>query len=129
MNLGLLLSVGLGGFVGAILRFSISDWVNKLSSSSFPFGTLSVNILGSLLMGFLFMYFSQINLSAQQKLIFTTGLLGALTTFSTFSMDTVTLLQQELYIKAMTNVFLNVILSVFATLIGIFIFYKIFPAK
>jgi len=129
MNLGLLLSVGLGGFVGAILRFSISDWVNKLSSSSFPFGTLSVNILGSLLMGFLFMYFSQINLSAQQKLIFTTGLLGALTTFSTFSMDTVTLLQQELYIKAMTNVFLNVILSVLATLIGIFIFYKIFPAK
>ena len=129
MNLGLLLSVGLGGFVGAILRFSISDWVNKLSSASFPFGTLSVNIIGSLLMGFLFMYFSQINLSAHQKLIFTTGLLGALTTFSTFSMDTVTLLQQELYIKAMTNVLLNVILSVLATLIGIFIFYKIFPAK
>lgn len=122
MSLSLLFSVGIGGFFGAILRFTLSEWVKQLSGSSFPFGTLSVNILGSLLMGFLFMYFSQINLSVHQKLIFTTGLLGALTTFSTFSMDTVILLQQELYIKALSNVFLNVFLSIGATLVGIMIF-------
>jgi CrcB protein len=73
-------------------------------------------------MGFLFMYFSQINLSIPQKLIFTTGLLGALTTFSTFSMDTVILLQQELYLKALSNVVLNVILSIGATFVGVMIF-------
>ena len=125
MNFSLLLSVGMGGFIGAILRFSLSEWVKQLSNSSFPFGTLSVNILGSLLMGFLFIYFSQINLSVHQKLIFTTGLLGALTTFSTFSMDTVILLQQELYFKAISNIFLNVFLSIGATMVGIFIFKQL----
>jgi len=122
MSFSLLLSVGLGGFLGAILRFSLSEWAKTFSSSSFPLGTLGVNILGSLLMGFLFMYFSQVNFSMHQKLLFTTGLLGALTTFSTFSMDTVLLLQQEFYLKAISNIFLNVVLSISATLIGIAIF-------
>jgi len=126
MNIGILLSVGIGGFFGAILRFTLSAWIQKLTASTFPFGTLSVNILGSLLMGFLFMYFSHINLSAYQKLIFTTGLLGALTTFSTFSMDTVILLQQDFYLKALYNIILNVILSLLSTSLGILIFKGIY---
>jgi len=126
MNIALLLSIGLGGFIGAILRFSISSWVGKLVTTTLPFGTLSVNILGSLLIGFLFLYFQHINLSVNQKSFLITGLLGALTTFSTFSLDTVLLLQQEYYLKAIVNVLLNVVFSLTATLLGIYIFRRIY---
>jgi len=126
MNSMLLLAVGMGGFTGAIARFTLSGWVQKVSNSTFPFGTLSVNILGSFLIGFLFLYFQQINLSPTQKAFFITGLLGALTTFSTFSLDTVLLMQQELYLKAFSSVVLNIFLSIGATLLGMLVFKKIF---
>lgn len=126
MQIGLLLSIGVGGFIGAILRFSISSWVNGLTSSSFPFGTLGVNVLGSFLIGFLFLYFQQINLSIYQKSLLITGLLGAFTTFSTFSLDTVLLMEQELYVKAFSNVILNVLFSIGATLLGMVIFKRVY---
>ena len=126
MNSMLLLAVGMGGFTGAIARFTLSGWVQKVSNSTFPFGTLSVNILGSFFIGFLFLYFQQINLSPTQKAFFITGLLGALTTFSTFSLDTVLLMQQELYLKAFSSVVLNIFLSIGATLLGMLVFKKIF---
>ncbi len=126
MNLGLLLSIGVGGFMGAILRFTLSSWVGNATTSTFPWGTLSVNILGSFLIGFLFLYFQQINLSPTQKALFITGLLGALTTFSTFSLDSVLLMQQSLYFKAFSNVLLNVILSLSATLGGMWVFKRVF---
>jgi CrcB protein len=126
MNFSLLLAVGIGGFTGAIVRFTLSGWVQKISNSTFPLGTLSVNILGSFLIGFLFLYFHHINLSPNQKALFITGLLGALTTFSTFSLDTVLLMQQEFYVKAFSNVILNVVLAISATLLGMMVFKKIF---
>ena len=126
MGMGLFLSVGIGGFIGAILRFTLSGWVQKATASSFPFGTLSVNILGSFIIGFLFLYFQQINLSPNQKALFVTGLLGALTTFSTFSLDTVLLMQQELYVKAFSNVLINVLFSLGATLLGMWVFKRVF---
>jgi len=122
MQWGLILSVGIGGFIGAILRYSISNWVNTFSSSHFPYGTLTVNVIGSFMIGFLFLYFQQIHLSPYQKSLLITGLLGALTTFSTFSLETVLLLQQEQYLKAFSNVMLNVLFSVGATFLGMMIF-------
>ncbi len=126
MNLGLLLSVGIGGFIGAILRFSISTWVGRATTTAFPWGTLSVNILGSFFIGFLFLYFQQSNFSPTQKALFITGLLGALTTFSTFSLDTVLLMEKEFYLKAFVNVMLNVLFSIMATLLGMFIFRRFY---
>ncbi len=119
-------SVALGGAVGAVLRFLISGWIQKLSGSLFPFGTLGVNILGSFIIGFLFLYFQHISLSLHQKAILVTGLLGALTTFSTFSWETLYLLQHEAWSKALMNIVLNVSLSMMATFMGITLFKKIY---
>ena len=92
------LFVGIGGFFGAVLRFLISGWVQKASGFTFPVGTLAVNVLGSLLIGFLVALFDNF-LSPYWKAALVTGLLGALTTFSTFSYETFVLLQEGLFLK------------------------------
>jgi len=125
MNWLILLSVGIGGFVGAISRFALSSWVQKLTSSSFAYGTLSVNIFGSFIIGFMVLYFEQ-TVSPHQKAIVITGFLGALTTFSTFSLESVYMLQSSLYTKALLNIGLNVTLSILATILGMILFKKIF---
>lgn len=126
MSFALLFSVGIGGFIGAILRFTLAGWVQKATASIFPFGTLSVNVIGSFLIGFLFLYLQQVNLSLSYKLLLITGLLGALTTFSTFSLDTVLLMQQGLYIKAFSNVVLNLVCSIGATMLGMMVFKRFY---
>jgi len=126
MKIGIILAVGFGGFLGAMLRFLISSWIQKTSGSLFPFGTLGVNIIGSFIIGFLFLYFQYINLSINQKAIFVTGLLGALTTFSTFSWETLIMLQEGLWGRALSNIGLNILLCLGATFLGMAIFKKIY---
>ena len=121
----LLLAVGTGGFVGAILRFLISGWVQKLSPTLFPVGTLSVNVIGSFLIGFLALYFESV-VAPQQKALVITGMLGALTTFSTFSLETVTMLQGGLWSRVTMNITLNVFLCVVATLLGMMLFRRLY---
>ena len=121
----LLLAVGAGGFIGAILRFLISGWVQKLSPTLFPLGTLSVNVLGSFIIGFMVLYFESL-VAPHQKALVITGLLGALTTFSTFSLETVTMLQSGLWGRVVTNITLNVVLCVIATMIGMMVFKRLY---
>jgi len=121
----LLLAVGTGGFVGAILRFLISGWVQKLSPTLFPLGTLSVNVLGSFIIGFMVLYFESL-VAPHQKALVITGMLGALTTFSTFSLETVTMLQSGLWGRVALNVTLNVTLCIFATMIGMIVFKRLY---
>ena len=125
MQWQMIIAVGMGGFLGAISRFSLSNGIQKIMGTSFPYGTLSVNVIGSFLIGFLVLYFEQ-TLSPNQKLFAVTGLLGALTTFSTFSLETVQLLQQNLYVKALSNISLNILLCIFATVLGMMLFRKIY---
>ena len=125
MQLLLLLAVGTGGFVGAVLRFLISGWVQKLSPTLFPVGTLSVNVIGSFLIGFLALYFESV-VAPQQKALVITGMLGALTTFSTFSLETVTMLQGGLWGRVTMNITLNVFLCVVATLLGMMLFRRLY---
>ncbi len=121
----LIVFIGIGGFFGAVFRFLISTFVQKISFSFFPVGTLSVNVLGSFIIGFLALYFEQM-VSPNYKALFITGFLGALTTFSTFSLETVSMLQSSEYMKAILNISLNVIFCLIATIGGMILFKFIY---
>ncbi len=121
----LLLAIGIGGFFGAISRYLIALGMQKLTGLLFPIGTLTVNVLGSFLIGFLYLYFEQ-SVAPLQKAMLITGFLGALTTFSTFSLETMLMLQDGLYAKALLNITLNVLLSLLATFTAIILFKKIY---
>jgi len=119
------LYVGLGGFFGALSRFLISGFAQKLAGTTFPVGTLTVNVLGSFLIGFLVLLFENL-IAPEWKAFFVTGFLGALTTFSTFSYETIVFIQEGLWIKALLNVLLNVLFCLFATLLGMATYRFIF---
>jgi len=125
MQLSIFLAIGVGGFIGAILRFIITAWMQKIFSFAFPIGTLTVNVVGSFLIGFMAFYFENM-ISSQQKAFIITGILGAFTTFSTFSLETVTMLQEGLWSRAVTNVTLNIILCILATIAGMSLFKRIY---
>ena len=124
-NAVLLLFIGAGGFLGAISRYLIATYIQKLFGGFFPVGTLSVNVLGSFIIGFAAMYFSQ-TIQPEYKAFVITGFLGALTTFSTFSLENITLLQDGEFTKAVLNIFLNVTLTLAATMSAIIIFKRIY---
>lgn len=92
--LRIILLVGFGGFAGSVLRYLASSSVQKLFLLSFPFGTLFVNVVGSLIIGFLFGLGERGNiLSPEARLFFATGFCGGFTTFSTFSLESLSLLR------------------------------------
>ncbi|GAA5188103.1 fluoride efflux transporter CrcB [Ferrimonas gelatinilytica] len=101
------MAVALGGALGATLRYGTSLLMLRLVGTSFPLATLLVNALGSLAMGALYALSMQVALSPTLKAFIGVGLLGALTTFSTFSNETVLLMQQGHGLRALLNVVLN----------------------
>ena len=119
------LYVGIGGFFGAISRYLIAGFVQKSFDTLFPVGTLSVNVLGSFIIGFMAMYFSQV-VAPEYKALVITGFLGALTTFSTFSLENVNMLQDGDYLRVGINIALNIIFTISATILAIIIFKKIY---
>lgn len=117
-----LIAIAAGGAVGALLRYWVSSGVHIVAGRSFPYGTLTVNVLGSLLIGLLYVLFNErFELAAPWRALLMVGVLGAFTTFSTFSMETLELLEQGEVVKAILNVFLNVGLCVLAAWIGVII--------
>jgi len=111
--------IGIGGFIGAILRYGISGWVHRMLGAGFPYGTLAVNVLGSFILGFfLFMAEGRFTISPMLRNFIAIGILGALTTFSTFSYETFMLLQENLYLQVTMNILLNIFLTLSAIWAG-----------
>lgn len=115
-----LVAIAIGGAVGAVLRFSVSTGVHRMMGKDFPYGTLTVNVLGSLLMGVFFIMLVERQISSvelRSGILF--GVLGAFTTFSSFSFETLALLESGDWGKALINVFLSVSCCLLATWIGL----------
>lgn len=105
------LYIAFGGAIGACLRYFLTQESTKLLGKGFPFGTLAVNVVGSFAIGCLYAWMSQQEaISDNVRLFVGVGILGALTTFSTFSYDTFLLLQSGELIKAALNILVNVCL-------------------
>ena len=114
MNISTIIAVASGGAFGATLRLLITDYMNKNITTSFPLGTLSVNLLGSFIIGILFAYFHiNTHLNPNLKFFLVTGMLGALTTYSTFAMESFLLLQNNQYLSALLNMTLNLFGTIF----------------
>ena len=125
-----LLFIALGGAFGSSLRFGVTELMARLVGRSFPFGTLTVNLLGSLAMGCVFVLVQQGILSHHSWRPFVmVGLLGALTTFSSFSLDSLLLLEQGQWLKAMLNVSLNVVCCIMLTYLGMLLMTHLFASR
>lgn len=119
MDFTSLLAVGFGAFLGAVLRWMLGLLINPLFPT-LPLGTLSANLLGGLLMGLAIGVFAQFDaLPPAARLFFTTGFLGGLTTFSTFSAETVTLLLRQQYAWTAAIISVHVIGTLAMTVAGI----------
>jgi len=117
-----LLAIALGGATGAVMRFLVSTGVHRLAGRDFPYGTLSVNVVGSLVMGFLYIILiERASLGAEWRAVLLVGFLGAFTTFSTFSIETLNLIENGELIKAGTNVIISVVLCLLAAWSGVYV--------
>ena len=115
-----MLAIAAGGAIGALLRYWTSIAVHSKFGTAFPYGTLIVNILGSLLMGFLYIWLiDRLVAGPAVRAFLLIGVLGAFTTFSTFSMETLNLLEAGQVGKALVNVLASVTLCIAAAGLGV----------
>lgn len=116
------LAIAIGGTLGCWARYSLTGLIEHFFGKSFPVATLIINVLGSLLMGFLFVaMLERLTLSAALRLGVLTGGLGGFTTFSTFSMEVLLLTEQGEPGKAVLYIVLSLALGLLAALAGVYI--------
>jgi len=114
-----MMAIAAGGALGAVMRWYIAGFIQRLSGGAFPWGTLAVNVIGSFLLGFLFVWMlERVTVSELLRLAVTVGFLGAFTTFSTFSVETARLLQEGAFTMALGNVLAQVLICVTLAWLG-----------
>lgn len=116
------LIIGLGGFLGANARYLVGGWAADRFGAAFPYGTMLINVSGSFVIGlFLTAITERFVAPPSLRLFFAIGFLGAYTTFSTFSFESLALIQERSYLAAAANMVGSVALSVLAVTLGVLI--------
>ena len=113
------LLVGFGGFIGSYLRYIISVQIQQKLLSSFPFGTFTVNIIGCFIIGVLYALSTRYNLAPEYRLLLATGFCGGFTTFSSFSIEGIVLLQDAQFLYGFLYAGLSLIVGFFAAWLGL----------
>ncbi len=117
-----ILYLGIFGGLGCVSRYLVSGWVYNLFGRSIPYGTLAVNVIGSLLLGLIMEgSLRSTLLSPELRIGLTVGFMGGFTTFSTFSYETVRLLEEGSLVAAGMNILLNVTVCIAAAVVGIYL--------
>ena len=113
------LAIAFGGALGALSRYWLTVSIERFNSTGFPLGTFVVNLLGSFLIGLLYIILMEkLSVADQWRPVIITGFLGAMTTFSTFSLDALLLFQQGHYNTALFYVLSSVMICIFAAYVG-----------
>lgn len=112
--------IAIGGSMGAMGRFAVVTWVNRLHGSQFPWGTMTVNVVGSFIMGLAFVLFfiKYPQAPGSFRSFVTVGVLGAFTTFSTFALESLQLLQENYVSLALVYMVLSVLVCLIAVTLG-----------
>ena len=120
--MALIISIFAGGGLGALLRYGIIANISKILPSTFPYGTLSVNVIGALMIGVIYYLISQkIMVSENLKFFITVGFIGGFTTFSSFNLDFFQLLEDSKLIAAL----IYALITFISTMIGFYVGYSV----
>lgn len=119
--MALVLAVAIGGAFGSVMRYLLAKAVNEWLGRDFPYGTLSVNVIGCLIAGMCYVWLIERDAAAEWRALVLIGVLGGFTTFSAFSVDTLRLWEQSGAAPALANVLTSVVASLAACGIGIWI--------
>lgn len=118
MDFKLILQIGIGSFIGGVLRYLMSLAFQSKFISTYPFGTFIVNIIGCFLIGLVYALAEKGNIGQEWRLVLATGVLGGFTTFSAFSQETFKMLLDGQFLNAGIYIFSSVLLGLIATFLG-----------
>lgn len=114
----ILLLIGTGSFIGGVFRYVLAQFIQTKFLSTFPFGTLGINIIGSFAIGLVFALSERTNMTPEMRLFLATGICGGFTTFSAFSNESFGLLRDGQLLYASAYITSSVLFGVFATFFG-----------